>query len=157
MKRTGILHHELSAVISSLGHLDLVVIGDAGLPVAPGVQRIELALGPDLPTVIQVLELLLHEAIFEKLTIAEEQLKASPRYHTRLLEVADRNAIPLESLPHMTGFKPLATRARVHIRTGDFTPYSNVILTAGWIGRPTQPDGAGDRGFGVADSWKGER
>jgi D-ribose pyranase len=157
MKRTGILHHELSTVISSLGHLDLVVISDAGLPVAPGVQRIELALAPDLPTVLQVLELLLHEAIFEKLTFAEEQLKASPRYHTRLAEVAERNAIPLESVAHMTGFKPLAALAKVHVRTGDFTPYSNVILTAGWIGRPTQPDGAGDRGFGVADSWKGER
>jgi D-ribose pyranase len=157
MKRTGILHHDLSTVISSLGHLDLVVISDAGLPVAPGVQRIELALAPDLPTVLQVLELLLHEAIFEKLTFAEEQLKASPRYHTRLAEVAERNAIPLESVAHMTGFKPLAALAKVHVRTGDFTPYSNVILTAGWIGRPTQPDGAGDRGFGVADSWKGER
>ena len=79
MKRTGILHHELSNAISSLGHLDLVVIGDAGLPVASGAKRIELALAPDLPTVIQVLELLLHEAIFEKLTFADEQLKASPR------------------------------------------------------------------------------
>ena len=157
MKRTGILHHELSNAISSLGHLDLVVIGDAGLPVASGAKRIELALAPDLPTVIQVLELLLHEAIFEKLTFADEQLKASPRYHTRLTEVADRNSIPLESIPHYAGFKALAAQAKIHVRTGDFTPYANVVLTAGWIGRPTQPDGAGDRGFGVADSWKGER
>lgn len=141
MKKTGILHRELSDVIASLGHLDLIVISDAGLPVSHSARRVELALAPDLPTVIQVLEILLQEALFEKISFAEEQLSASPKFHERLKKMT--GSIPLEALPHYDGFKPLAERAGVHIRTGDFTPYANLVLTAGWIGRSTQA-GAGD-------------
>ena len=141
MKKTGILHRELSDVIASLGHLDLIVISDAGLPVSPNARRVELALAPDLPTVTQVLEILLQEALFEKISFAEEQLSASPKFHEHLKTITGN--IPLEALPHYDGFKPLAERAGVHIRTGDFTPYANLVLTAGWIGRSTQP-GAGD-------------
>lgn len=141
MKKIGILHRELSDVIASLGHLDLIVISDAGLPVSPNARRVELALAPDLPTVTQVLEILLQEALFEKISFAEEQLSASPKFHEHLKTITGN--IPLEALPHYDGFKPLAERAGVHIRTGDFTPYANLVLTAGWIGRSTQP-GAGD-------------
>jgi D-ribose pyranase len=133
MKKTGILHRELSDVVASLGHLDLIVISDAGLPVSPSARRVELALAPDLPTVTQVLEILLQEASFEKISFAEEQLIASPKFHERLKQMV--GTIPLEALPHYDGFKPLAERAGVHIRTGDFTPYANLVLTAGWIGR----------------------
>ena len=44
MKRNPLLHSELSQVIASMGHGDVLVIGDAGLPVPPGVRRIDLAL-----------------------------------------------------------------------------------------------------------------
>ena len=33
MKRAGLLHAELSGLIAAMGHGDLLVIGDAGLPV----------------------------------------------------------------------------------------------------------------------------
>lgn len=141
MKKTGILNRELSDVIASLGHLDLIVISDAGLPVAPKARRVELALAPDLPTVTQILEILLTEALFEKISFAEEQMTASPNFHERLKKLVGN--IPLEALPHYDGFKPLAERAGVHIRTGDFTPYANIVLTAGWIGRGTHA-GEGD-------------
>ena len=141
MKKIGILHREHSDVIASLGHLELIVISDAGLPDSPNARRVELALAPDLPTVTQVLEILLQEALFEKISFAEEQLSASPKFHEHLKTITGN--IPLEALPHYDGFKPLAERAGVHIRTGDFTPYANLVLTAGWIGRSTQP-GAGD-------------
>ena len=44
MKRTGLLNIELSQVIAGMGHGDVLVIGDAGLPVPKGVRRIDLAL-----------------------------------------------------------------------------------------------------------------
>ena len=36
MKKSGVLHNELAQIIASLGHGDLLVIGDAGLPVPQG-------------------------------------------------------------------------------------------------------------------------
>ncbi len=46
MKRTALLHAELSHAIASLGHGDMLVIGDVGLPIPPGPRRIDLALTP---------------------------------------------------------------------------------------------------------------
>lgn len=141
MKQTGILHRELSDAVASLGHYDLVVLSDAGLPVAPSARRIELALAPDLPTVAQVLEILLQEMRVEQVTRASEQATVSPRLQQRLDGLLA--GTPVRDVPHAE-FRQLAATARVHIRTGDFTPYANLILTAGWIGRPTQT-GQGDR------------
>ncbi len=44
MKKTGILNQPISSVIAGLGHMDTLVIADAGLPIPPEAQRIDLAL-----------------------------------------------------------------------------------------------------------------
>ena len=49
MKKTPLLNIALSRVIASLGHGDVLVIGDAGLPVPPGVELIDLALTAGVP------------------------------------------------------------------------------------------------------------
>jgi D-ribose pyranase len=43
LKRTALLHAELSRVIATLGHGDMLVLGDAGLPIPDGPLRIDLA------------------------------------------------------------------------------------------------------------------
>ena len=55
MKRTTLLHAELSEVIARLGHGDLLVIGDAGLPIPDGPRRIDLALSANVPRFHEVL------------------------------------------------------------------------------------------------------
>ncbi|MHB1407824.1 MAG: RbsD/FucU domain-containing protein, partial [Desulfitobacteriaceae bacterium] len=40
MKKIGILNSEISRVISELGHMDKIVIADAGLPIPAHVKRI---------------------------------------------------------------------------------------------------------------------
>jgi D-ribose pyranase len=53
MKKTPLLNIQLSRLIASLGHGDVVVIADASLPVPKGVELIDLALTqgvPDLAT-----------------------------------------------------------------------------------------------------------
>ena len=49
MKKTPLLNVALSRVIAGMGHGDILVIGDAGLPVPPGVEMIDLAITPGLP------------------------------------------------------------------------------------------------------------
>ena len=49
MRRDGIWHPRLIEVLTGLGHTDLIVIADAGLPVAEGVERIDLLWGRGEP------------------------------------------------------------------------------------------------------------
>ena len=55
MKKRGVLHAELSRCIAALGHKDLFMIGDAGMPIPPGVEIIDLAVTAGVPTFRQVL------------------------------------------------------------------------------------------------------
>ena len=72
MKRTALLHAELSHAIASMGHGDMLVIGDVGLPIPDGPRRIDLALTPGIPAVADVLRAVLTELQVEKAVIATE-------------------------------------------------------------------------------------
>jgi D-ribose pyranase len=130
MKRTALLHAELSALVASLGHGDLLVIGDAGLPVPPGVQRIDLAVTAHVPRMADVLAAVLQEMAVEGATIADELPARSPQVHARIVELL--GAVPLATLPH-EAFKAATVHARAIVRTGEFSPYANVILRAGVV------------------------
>ena len=131
MKRTLLLHAELSHLIASMGHGDMLVLGDAGLPipVGPGApQRIDLAVCPGTPDLRTVLQAVLTELQVEASTIATEAL------------VGDDHQLPawcagqLDSQPSKVShaeFKKLCAQARAMVRTGECTPYANIILVAG--------------------------
>lgn len=130
MKKIGILNNEISRVISELGHTDQIVICDAGLPIPSSVKRIDLALTPGLPSFMETLRAVLLEMQVEKAYFAEEMKTASPALQQEmesLLAAAD-----LQSVSHEK-FKELTKQAKAVIRTGECTPYANVILEAGVI------------------------
>ena len=120
MKKTGILHADLSRLVASLGHGDLLVIGDAGLPVPPGVPCIDLAVTHGVPTFAQVLAAVLSEMQVESCIMAAE---ASDALHA-MAPVAPR-------LMDHDAFKAEIARARAIVRTGEITPYANIGLCAG--------------------------
>lgn len=130
MKKIGILNQPISALIAGLGHGDLVVICDAGLPIPPGVPRIDLALTEGIPTFAQTVDVVQREMQVERLVIAAEMPGRSPK----VFEFLQRSfpGLPVEQIPH-SQFKELTRRATGIIRTGEFTPYANVILSAGVI------------------------
>ena len=137
MKRGTILHPELARVIASLGHGDLLVVADAGLPVPPGVERIDLAFAPGKPAFLDVLQAILSEAEVERATVAAELRAVTPqpfreRLEAALLALPKVRARGLETVPHEE-LKRLARGARAVVRTGEFTPYANVILHAGVV------------------------
>ncbi len=124
MKRTPLLHSELSGLIAAMGHGDLLVIGDAGLPVPPGVRCIDLAVTRGVPRFFDVLDAVLAELVVERSAWASEasaDLDAALR--TRAL---GEN----RTLTH-DAFKALTRDARAIVRTGEFTPYANVALWSG--------------------------
>lgn len=130
MKKIGTLNQPLSAVLAGLGHLDQLVIADAGLPVPEGTERIDLALKAGVPSFWDALEVILEEIQVESAVIAEEMVSTSPQVYGKLLEILPD--IPIERVPH-TSFKNLTASARAVVRTGEFTPYANIILKAGVV------------------------
>ena len=128
MKKTGILNQPISSVIAGLGHTDTLVIADAGLPVPPETQRIDLALTKGIPTFLDTLRIVLTEMQVERAIVAEEMLDASPKVYEAIKEML--RDVPIETVTH-TIFKEQTRSARAVIRTGEFTPYANVILAAG--------------------------
>lgn len=130
MKKTGLLNQPLSAAIAGLGHMDTLVIGDAGLPIPAGPQRIDLAVSAGVPPFLDVLRAVLGEMAVQGAIIAAEMESASPAMHAALRELL--GGIPVEVVPHET-FKARTREAQAAVRTGEFTPYANVILIAGVI------------------------
>ncbi|MGE8357742.1 MAG: D-ribose pyranase [Microvirgula sp.] len=128
MKKHGTLNAALSRVIAELGHTDYIVIADCGLPVPPGVERIDLALKPGLPGFLDTLAVVLEDMQVERAVLANEISQ-----HNRDLEntvTAMLDGRPLAHVPHGE-FKQITRGARAIIRTGEATPYANVILYSG--------------------------
>jgi len=130
MKKTALLHAELSRLVASLGHGDAVVIADAGLPVPPGTPVIDLALTRGVPSFAQVLEALLSEMQVERAEHATEMLERSPQVVDLLREAMP--GVPLHSVDH-DSFKRRCAMARAVVRSGECTPYANVMLFAGVV------------------------
>jgi D-ribose pyranase len=137
MKRGGILHPGLSRVIASLGHGDTLVIADAGLPIPAGVERVDLGFAPGKPGFLEVLEAVLGEMEVERAVVAAELATAAPaafaeRLRQRLAALPRVGAQGPEVVPHAE-LKRRSAAARAVVRTGEFTPYANVILASGVV------------------------
>lgn len=130
MKKIGLLNQPLSSVIAGMGHLDSLVIADAGLPIPIETPRIDLAVSKNIPPFLEVVRAVLEEMQVEGAIIAEELAIRSPEMHQALSALL--GTIPVKAVPHIE-FKSQSASARAIVRTGEFTPYANVILIAGVV------------------------
>jgi D-ribose pyranase len=129
VKQRGILHAELAGVVAALGHHDLLVIGDAGLPVPKGVRVIDLALRPGVPPFLEALETVLEELHVQEGVIDSEMASVSPSMREAFERVWPAD-LPLREVPHGELLRMTADATAI-VRTGEFTPYANVVLVAG--------------------------
>lgn len=125
MKKSGLLHRDISYLIASLGHGDLVVVGDAGLPAPPGVQVIDLAVTLGLPRFLDVLDAVLSEMQVEAAFRASDAKAIGQKMDGRL-------TVAVAQISHEE-FKSRSAQARAIIRTGEATPYANIGLVAGVV------------------------
>jgi len=130
VKKSGILHPELSRVIAELGHGDMLVVADAGLPIPLETLRIDLAFAPGKPGLLEVLEAILGEMKAEQAILAGEIQSSSASFKEAVLNRL--GSIPLEYVSHEK-FKHITHKAKAVVRTGEFTPYANVILLSGVV------------------------
>lgn len=124
------INPQLSRVISETGHTDLIVVTDAGLPIPPGAERIDLAYRPGSPAFLDVLDTVLAELVIEGATASAEIEQHSPEMLSALRERLEPLGIKITLVPHRD-FKTLTQDARAFVRSGEYTPYANVILHAG--------------------------
>jgi D-ribose pyranase len=131
MRKTATtINPALSRVISETGHTDLVVVTDAGLPIPPGSERIDLAYRAGAPAFLDVLDTVLAELVVEGATVSAEVAEKSPEVLDALRERFAGMGFEIELIPHVE-FKKRTHGARAFVRSGEFTPYANVILHAG--------------------------
>jgi len=128
VKKSGVLNQPLSAVIAGLGHTDMLVVADAGLPIPDGPLRIDLAVTAGVPPVLDVLQAILGEVVIESAILAEEIARQNPRMRQAMLDLL--GDVPIEYMLH-SSFKAMTSQARAVVRTGECTPFANVILIAG--------------------------
>ncbi len=131
MRKNALLHTDINWLLSDLGHRDRIAIADAGLPVPEKVRKIDLALKCGLPDFISVLEIIVKELEYEEAYLAEEIKAKNPGNHRKIRGILgpDNEIIYISH----EQFKEETAECRAVIRTGECTPYSNIILTAGVI------------------------
>ncbi|MDF3299470.1 D-ribose pyranase [Streptomyces tropicalis] len=131
-RNNGTLNGQLARVISEIGHTDQLVVTDAGLPIPPGVERVDLAVAENLPRFLDVLDVVLAELAVEDVLLSEEIREASPQMLAEIEKRFATQGVALRFVPHTT-FKQATAAARGAVRSGEFTPYANVLLTAGVV------------------------
>ncbi|WP_421345889.1 D-ribose pyranase [Aeromonas veronii] len=136
MKRGVLLNAPLSALVAQMGHTDEITVCDAGLPIPAGPERIDLALMAGTPSLATVLTALLTDLVVEKVIMASEIKQISPAAHQALVDQLEAHAaaqskpIAIEYCLHEE-FKTRSRQSKAIVRSGEVTPYANLILCAG--------------------------
>ena len=136
MKKTTLLNADLSYSIATLGHTDSLTLCDAGLPIPATNERIDLSLTAGIPSLLQTLAVVGEEMFIERATLAAEIKEKSPEIHQAILEQLKKiqsqqgNTIAVNYVLHDT-FKAQTHASKAIVRTGECTPFANIILYAG--------------------------
>ena len=132
MKSAGILNSDISRVLSYMGHTDCLCIGDCGLPIPDEVERIDLALAFGEPTFMRTLEIVVGDMKVEKIILAEEIKIQNPTVLQQVEALFAQQNVEVEFVSHVE-LKEKTRDCNAVIRTGEITPYANIILQSGCI------------------------
>lgn len=130
MKKYGIMNRDISEVVASMGHNDMLIICGSAYPIPAEARRIDLALEPGLPAFMDVVRVVLKELEVERFLIASQTKEHSPKRFEEICNMLeDKELIVVDQ----SELKKTALQAKAYIRTGECTPFSNVILVGGVI------------------------
>jgi len=126
MLRTGILNPHVLDLLARIRHTNTLVIADWAFPFWPEIETVDISLTHGIPTVLDVLDLITPVFQIGRIWQAEEFVGVNSE------DVVARFAksfggIPLVREAHVD-FKKRVPHAIGLIRTGDPSPYGNLIL-----------------------------
>lgn len=129
MKEGGMVNGHIAAALTRQGHMDLMMVVDAGFPCPDHVEVIDIALSEGVPTVLDVLAEVQKVHSVEKLVMAQETKQHNPT-HLKKVSTAFGDNVEVEIIPH-TELKERSRNVKTIVRTGDFTAWGNVMLVSG--------------------------
>lgn len=134
MKKSRLLNSEISYEISKLGHTDHITVCDAGLPISDSVKRIDLAIERNIPPFINVLDPILEEMMVEEIILAKEILENNISIYDEIKKLFIKyNMNPKITLVNHEEFKVITKKSKAIIRSGECSPYANIILKSGVV------------------------
>lgn len=133
MKKKGILNSDISAILSDMGHTDKIVIADCGLPIPEDIMKIDISLSLGNPKFIDVLYEVLKDMKVEKVILASEIKDKNKILYEEILSVLETDNVGSIDYVSHEEFKAMLKDVRAVIRTGEATPYANIILQSGVI------------------------
>jgi len=126
MLQSGILNPHLNHLLSRIRHTNTLVIADWAFPYWPQIETVDISLVKGIPTIADLLTAI--EANFKigEAWMAEEYLSHNPPGSDQAIR-SILKSVPLTFEPHLE-FKKRVPHAIGLIRTGDITPYGNIII-----------------------------
>jgi D-ribose pyranase len=130
MKKHGILNAGLARVVAAQGHSDRLVVCDCGLPIPRTAEVVDLAVTKNIPRFLDTLKVVLEETEVESAFVAEEMAQISGALFEKTMTLL--NGVPVTMVSHET-FKRMLHEptTTTFVRTGEATPYANIILVSG--------------------------
>jgi D-ribose pyranase len=133
MQKIGILNSKIAKVLADMGHTDQITIGDCGLPIPQGVPRIDLALRLGQPGFMDVTSEVAKYMEIQKIYVAPEMAVENPEQWKKLHELFPEDQVEWVVLSSHEELKQMTKNSKAVIRTGEITPFSNVVLESGVI------------------------
>jgi D-ribose pyranase len=129
MIQSGILNPLVLHLLARIRHTNLLVIADWAFPYFPEIETVDISLTQDIPTVLDLVELLKPNFKICRIVQAEEFLTTNPSSTIQTFDscFAGYPGAQVERIPHER-FKTMVPSAIGLIRTGDTTKYGNLIL-----------------------------
>ena len=128
MKKDRVKNPQILSEIAALGHTEYMCIADCGLPIPAGIRVVDISLTAGIPAFTDVLNAVADELVVESYIVAGEIRSQNPAVMEAIESILP--GLPCESVPHEE-FKRLVGRAKCVIRTGETSPFANILLVGG--------------------------
>ncbi len=129
MKEVGMINRQIDSALNRQGHMDLLMVVDAGFPCPDHVELIDIALSEGFPKISDVLAELRKVHSVEQLILAQETFDHNPTYFDEVIK-SFGDGVEVDVIPHAE-LKERSHKVKTIIRTGDFTAWGNIMLVSG--------------------------
>jgi len=130
MKKSGVLNSDISRVLSYMRHTDTICISDCGLPCPDETELIDISLEKGVPDFVRVLKAVVNDMSVEKIFLAEEIRVKNPAVLKEIQTLLP--GVKTDFMPHEE-FKKKLLSCKAVVRSGEASPYANIILQSACI------------------------
>lgn len=124
----GIVNRDLNRLLGEQGHKDRFMLCDAGMAIPKDAKCVDLSYAKFKPMVTEVLAEIQKYFEIESVAILKETKENSPERFREFLGMLKKEQIEMTDIVTV---RKEANDMKFFIRTGDYTPFSNLVITSG--------------------------